>query len=105
MSTFRKKDDELLVYGYVHEPILNVLQIPTEIIEICLKFYMEIYKILQFSDNKELHYISNDGLLLTDNRTCVKRVFDETSTFHECRYVLADIEPVTNGIHCWRVQV
>ena len=106
MDAFRKEKDVLLVYGYMHnQSFFNKLQIPIEIIEICLKFFMEIYQIQQFTDDIESHYRSSDGLLLTENRTCVRRVFDNSCKWEECRYILADIEPLTTGIHCWRIQV
>ena len=99
MSQTRLRIDELLVYGFIHKPLLKPLNIPLEIINLCLKFYMELYEILKFSDDKKKHYIC-ERLQLSEDRTCVSR-----PGYTECGYVLADIEPVTYGIHCWRIQV
>ena len=59
---------------------------------------MQLYEILKFSAIYRSNADTND-LILLDDRKCVK------NTCGRCRYILADIEPVTNGIHCWRVNV
>eukprot|EP01084_Bolivina_argentea_P141969 249450_1 len=54
-------------------------------------------EILKFSPQ----YMSDDGHLeLSDDYKCVTHSGSDSHT-----YILADIQPVTNGVHCWRVQV
>ena len=95
MPSTKTQQDELLVYGYIHKQSFDV-HIPTDVIELCLSFFMQLYEILRFSEQ----YKSSDDTHLSDDRKCVKRL-----TTYGHRYILADVDVVTNGIHCWRVQV
>lgn len=61
-----------------------------------LKHQIYGIQILQFSTE----FISQSGLQLSDNNKCVKRINESGHT-----YVLADIEAVTTGVHCWRIKV
>ena len=54
------------------------------------------FRILKFSTE----YKSSAYLTLSDDNRCVKKV-----NANDHRYILADIKPVTKGIHCWRIQV
>ena len=53
-------------------------------------------KILKFSTE----FITPNELQLSDDNRCVKKINTSDHT-----YVLADIDPVTTGIHCWRIKV
>ena len=95
--SLRQKQDELLVHGYINRQITYKLQgIPTDIMNLFVLFYHIPFQLLSFSTK----YKSRDGIIYTENNKCIVRrgVFSH-------RYVLVDIEPVTEGIHCWRVQV
>lgn len=86
--------NEALVHGYIKQES-NDIDIPLDVISLCVLFYLETYEILRFSEK----YKSDDGIQLIDDRKCAHKV----GSRH--RYVLCDIEPVSEGIHCWRVKV
>ena len=93
------QEAEYIVHGYIRR--LMIADIPSDIIKMCLSFYLLNYQILRWS--KE--YKTNDaGLILFDNDKCVKRT-DYVTNQRLYRWILPDIEPVDNGIHCWRVKI
>ena len=96
MAEKRKKQSKLLTFGYIRIHKLTT-KIPTDIINMIFKFYFETFIILKFSSK----FIEKEELSLSDDDTCVTRVYP---TFDR-KYVLVDIDPVQNGIHCWRIQV
>lgn len=99
MSTEYELQNEMLVYGYVKRESKDFAEIPLDIINICLLFYMELFEILTFSTE----FISDDGIELMDNNKCVMRCDDRGMIWHT--YAMADIEPVSEGVHCWRIKV
>eukprot|EP01084_Bolivina_argentea_P042160 77770_1 len=46
-------------------------------------------------------YKSDDGWKFSDHNRCIERLKGDHSAAY--RWILADIEPVFEGIHCWRV--
>ena len=99
MSTEARLQNEIQVYGYIRQQTEAMsLEIPIDIMNICLSFYFETFEMLQF----DAKYKSETGIILTDDRKCAKREWIGRDWY---RYVMADIEPVREGIHCWRVNV
>lgn len=70
-----------------------------DIIDIVIK-YLIIGKRLKFSTE----YQSEDGLELREDNYVLVREGIPTASYNKYyRWILADMEPVTEGIHCWRV--
>eukprot|EP01084_Bolivina_argentea_P229575 387437_1 len=79
--------------------IEEIEHIPNDICNICVQYY-NYSTSLTFSP---IYHIK-DGFILSDNNKCC------TSGNHSQNhgfgsYILADIIPATNGIHCWRVHI
>ena len=92
------QEAEYIVHGYIRRMMTDI---PNDIIKICLSFYLLDYQILKWSQE----YKTNDeGLILLDNDKCVKRT-DYVANDRLHRWMMPDIEPVDNGIHCWRVKI
>ena len=91
-----KVQSEILVHGYIKMESKNASEFPLDIMNICLVFYLELFRILRFSDK----FISKDGTELRDDNRCAIKSLEFGHN-----YIMADVEPVFNGIHCWRVQV
>ena len=97
--------DRYLTFGFVrrlHSSLSDMKgnrdlykNLPELIMHIVLSYFYLFHEILKFSTE----YKSSDGLQLSDDNRCVKA----TKSNH--KHILADIEPVTKGIHCWRIQV
>ena len=97
--------DRYLTFGFVrrlHSLLSDMKEnrdlyknLPELIMHIVLSYFHLFHEILKFSTE----YKSSDGLQLSDDNQCVKR----KGSGH--KYILADIEAVTKGIHCWRIQV
>ena len=62
-------------------------------------FYLELFEILRFSE--EFH---SDSIGLIDDGKCAKKGGKGAQRWGHS-YTMADIEPVFEGIHCWRVKV
>ena len=97
MATETKHEiDELLVFGYIRCDIdIDDDEIPMDIINLCMLFYHLNFEILSFSTE----FCGQDIYQFTQNNQCVT-VLESGHNF-----ILADVEPVTQGIHCWRIQV
>eukprot|EP01084_Bolivina_argentea_P227717 384634_1 len=87
----------LLVYGYWRSycKMLSV-QSYKDVVHLCVSFYCTWFKILKWNT---IHY-TNNILTLNDNNKCVKRLDGS----NEHAYILANIDPVKDGIHCWRIK-
>ena len=97
MSSEYEAKNESLVHGWIRgQTKTRSVEFPIDIINICLLFYMEVYEILKFNDQ----FIAETGIELSDDNKCVTRV---KGSYH--RSIMADVEPVFEGIHCWRAQV
>ena len=94
-----KLKQELLVHGYIQQQISKLLkvQIPVDIIEVCLLFFMSVFEVLKFSQI----YKSHNGITLSDDNKCAIRA----GAFNNHEYIIVDDKPVFKGIHCWRVKV
>lgn len=97
MTTKTKKEmDELLMYGYIRCDIgINNDDIPLDIMNLCMKFYHLNFELLPFSQE----FCSDDTYQFTENNQCITVIADNH------KFIVADVEPVTTGVHCWRVQV
>ena len=103
--------DELLVFGYIKKRNKQFCIImPQDLIEIVLMFYMQIHEILKWSRKyigklSKYHHLHSNGptswIEYSDNDKCVSKKNKYDGNF----YVLADVEPVSDKIHCWRVYV
>eukprot|EP01083_Nonionella_stella_P007743 22309_1 len=83
--------DLLLIHGYSG---LHHKHIPNEIALLITRY---IVPILPFSEE----YMSNwSKWELSDDRKCIKR-----TSSGQYAYILSDIDPVTSGVHCWRVKI
>ena len=92
----RRQRDELLVFGFIRfDDAVSNKEIPTDIMNLCTDFYHLVFEILSFSDK----FCSDEAFTFSDDNRCVTAVCDGH------KWVLADIEPVTEGTHCWRIQV
>lgn len=92
-----KEMNELLVHGYIRMDTYSE-SIPLMLQNLCLKFFQLEYQILKFS----ARYKSNQGLKLTDNNQCVKRIW---TGYKSSKWIICDIKPIYKGIHCWRIHV
>ena len=89
---------ELLIWGYIRklekeESFTNI--IPISIYELIHELYPKSW-LLRFSDK----YKSKKDLILSDNNTKVKTKGNWTQ-----RFILCDVEPIHEGIHCWRISI
>ena len=90
-----KEKEKLLIVGYMRQ--INITNIPLDIINLFILFYHATYKILQFSKI----YCTQKAYVFSDDNKCVTR----SRTSGGMAYIVADIEPVKDGIHCWRIKV
>lgn len=88
--------DILLISGYLRTESnkLNII-IPQELTTLFYKCYHLLFEIVKFSTI----YLTEDAFILSDDNKCCKRIDGAHA------YILADCNPVFEGIHCWRVQV
>eukprot|EP01084_Bolivina_argentea_P003180 5938_1 len=93
LSTRRGELDTLLVFGYIrsHEKAKDVT-IPEDIANLCFQFFHLLAEILIFSHE----HISATGIKLSMDKTEVTK----KSSSH--KYVLTTLDPVFEGVHCWR---
>ena len=89
---------ELLVWGYVRElekseALSNI--IPSSIYQLIHELYPKAW-LLKFIDE----YRSKMDLVLSHDNTTVYTKGNRTQ-----RFILCDIEPIREGIHCWRISV
>eukprot|EP01084_Bolivina_argentea_P239197 402050_1 len=97
MST-QQQQDETLVHGYIRKYQKDIhFNIPNDIIEMIALFYVPIFELLQFVKISTISDEDNN-LTLEDNRFLVK-----SHAYRWNLFVLADIEPIMDGIHCFRV--
>eukprot|EP01084_Bolivina_argentea_P239194 402044_1 len=97
MST-QQQQDETLVHGYIRKCQKHIhFNIPNDIIEMIALFYVPIFELLQFVKISTISDEDNN-LTLEDNRFLVK-----SHAYRWNLFVLADIEPIMDGIHCFRV--
>ena len=85
------------MFGYIrrHPKRLTLSSsIPTEIICLCLSFYLEQFEVLRFSTKYK-----SKNIKLRDKR----RLLTLRETKH-C-YAICDVDPVKKGKHCWRFHV
>eukprot|EP01084_Bolivina_argentea_P239198 402052_1 len=96
MSTHKQKE-QALVHGYIRKCQKYVrVDIPNDIIEMIAKFYVAIFEHLQLV---KICTDKDNNLILKDNRylaTILKKYQWELC-------VQADIKPIMDGIHCFRV--
>ena len=94
------RKSELLVNGLIREYCKTYqLDIPDEIITLFFIWYHIKSEILKWSET--FHYQSkfSSAIDLSQDNTVVR--VDSWGP----AYILADVEPVTKGIHCWRIEV
>ena len=89
----KKQRDNLLVFGYIRLEI--GINIPEEIIKVCLKWYHSWYEILKWS--KKLK--NGKEMELSDDNKCLSK--NQNSPFLS---IVCDTKPVYKGIHCWRIK-
>ena len=95
MSQDYQLRNEMLVHGYIKRESKDIIDIPLDVMSICLLFYLEVFEILKFSDK----FISKEGIELLDDNKCVRAIeWDHI-------YAMPDIEPVFQGVHCWRAKI
>ena len=95
-----KEKSELLVYGCIRlENKTAKLQIPESIIELVLDWYLETFQILQFSDV----FCDKKAFKFEEDRKFIIRQPDSVDRGH--RFIVADIDPLMDGVHCFRAQV
>lgn len=95
-------ESKCLVKGYIRENyperITKPYMIPSRMIETCLSLLLDnLYKKLTFSTK----YKSDKGLDLIDDNQCVRK----SDNYPRTTWILGDIEPVHDGIYCWRIFV
>eukprot|EP01084_Bolivina_argentea_P259936 438818_1 len=95
-SSQRFELDQFLLSGYIRENAAACAIIPTEIIQMCFSFYHIKCEILQFS----VTHKSKRGIMLDLNNT--RATLSDVPPY---QWILCDIEPVTDGIHCFRFQI
>eukprot|EP01084_Bolivina_argentea_P125637 222576_1 len=94
------KETAKLISEHWCRTILNRITISmTDIISIITLFCYRDPKILQWST---IFKSPNGYLKLIDDRKCVQRNDTERYLYE---WIMPDIDPVLNGIHCWRVHV
>mmetsp|Transcript_27800 Transcript_27800/g.45851 ORF Transcript_27800/g.45851 Transcript_27800/m.45851 type:complete len:244 (-) Transcript_27800:27-758(-) len=99
-----EKEAMFLVHGYIRLQIQDTADtmhtkcIPLEIVQLFFRFYHQPFTRLPFS--KE--YVDEESSYdFTENDQCVTR----NSTIRGgMNWIIVDDDPVTSGIHCWRVQ-
>eukprot|EP00484_Ammonia_sp_Unknown_P029498 CAMPEP_0197034598 /NCGR_PEP_ID=MMETSP1384-20130603/12666_1 /TAXON_ID=29189 /ORGANISM="Ammonia sp." /LENGTH=285 /DNA_ID=CAMNT_0042464547 /DNA_START=57 /DNA_END=914 /DNA_ORIENTATION=+ len=86
----------LLVDGYIRsvQGLIHLYTIPTAVNQICTLFYSSIIRRLQWNDQ----YYTDTKLTLQDDKYLVVHTADSG---YAC--VSADIEPISQGVHCFRV--
>ena len=90
--------DELLVTGYIREYCNNhELNIPGEVTRLFFTWFHFRVEILKWSTK----YIATEDIVLSDNNLLVTKPGEN----YRPSYILADTEPVFDGIHCWRIKV
>eukprot|EP01084_Bolivina_argentea_P239193 402043_1 len=95
MSTQQQKK-ETLVHGYIRTCQKQIhFDIPNDIVEMIGVFYIHIFELLQFV---KIGTDVNNNLILEDNRYLAR-----INGYRWQLFVLADIKPIMNGIHCFRV--
>lgn len=90
-----------LVSGYLNELNQSFHQqyiLPSLVINSCLLFYSPKYQILQFSEK----YSTPNGWELTNDNKCAMSI---KPGWAGKKYILTTCNPVTEGTHCWRIQV
>ena len=93
------KNNELLVHGFIRKQCKKMnIKIPLAIIDLFFIWYHIKCIPLPFS----LKYISSKRIALTENNYCATSKSGNDDTYG---WVLADVEPVFKGIHCWRIRV
>ena len=100
MADERKKQATLLTAGYIRIQKFATempTKIPTDIINVIFEFYFETFMVLKFSST----FMAGQGLQLSEDDLSVTRI----PPAWDRKYVLVDIDPIHNGVHCWRVQV
>eukprot|EP01084_Bolivina_argentea_P239200 402055_1 len=99
MSTQQQKK-ETLVHGYIRTCQKQIhFDIPNDIVEMIGVFYIHIFELLQFV---KIGTDVNNNLILEDNRYLVV-ASNVQSRFLFHLSVQADIKPIMDGIHCFRV--
>eukprot|EP01083_Nonionella_stella_P027834 76668_1 len=87
-----------LVTGYFREncpATTSGFVVPRQIIKTCLMFTTPLYQTLTFSDT----FKSAKGFVFFDDRQCVRKL----DNYPRTTWILSDVEPVYDGIHCWRI--
>ena len=92
MTLISKKQAGIVIEYWLRTILCKAFSMK-DIINITLKFYNQV-KILKFSKQ----YGGGDIKFMDEDKCVIHKDCSHT-------YVLADIEPVKSGIHCWRVQV
>lgn len=97
---FRARD-HLLLHGYMREYCqkLKVFDFIAALLDICFDYYHLRFEVLKWSKV----YMTIGDLELSDNNKCLTRTGGHN---YVCNYqwIIAEVEPVFTGIHCWRLQ-
>ena len=98
-------DIAAMIFEYWFRTIMTDNSISTKDITHIIIVYYNITNILKWSRI----YKSKNGTSFefSDDDKCVKKVNESIyiSTFPSYKWILPDIEPVKEGMHCWRINV
>ena len=90
--------DHLLVQGFIRIYSQEFsINIPPEIHQLFFLWFHITAQILTWN----AEYRSMNTIQLSEDKVLAKR----NPVSFQPSYILADIEPVFDGIHCWRIQV
>ena len=98
MQRSQKQRAHLVFEYWFRTTIGNKMISNNDLIKLTLDFYNDAV-ILQFSEKFQS---PNHHLSLSDNNKCATRNDNRSSVYE---WIMPDIDPVLNGIHCWRVHV
>ena len=93
------KEAATIVWQYWYRTTMNDTSISIKDITNIIIAYYNIAKILKWSQKYKSK--TKDAFEFSDDDTCIKRLKDEGWGY---KWICADIEPVNEGIHCWRVE-
>eukprot|EP01084_Bolivina_argentea_P211044 359062_1 len=91
-------EEVIVIWEHWFRIIMNCVIDIKNITQIIVEF-ADTARILKFSKKFKSKY----GLYLMDDNKCVQRCKVGSSSTASYRWILADIKPVSKGIHCWRV--
>lgn len=92
---------ELLVSGYCREQAIeNKLVLHSDIVSVCIGFHGPFCERLKFGSGEWICTVKHSSVAFSDNDRIITKMGQNYHTD-----VIADIEPLHAGIHCFRVKV